>query len=747
MSTAERAALQRLRDGGAKINPSGSGVPQHQQGDPGGTNSMSTYEIAALQRLYELHELQLRQNELARQEQAASTSAGEGKGTRGLQAKVSLGPELRVDPADGNAYDFADFIDFYGLEAEERWAQAVPLDASMLESLRGTEGPDTGKSGASGAGLKSHVSESAGTGAQEEHGDAPASSVHPRGAAREAVRALAAAKAAGAAKLVAGRPPPKSLWQVLDPSLLDSIVDDVTILRDLVRQLRQERKIRRLKMEAFDPDAEQDRHANQLLYNSGAAAPIDYVRGWRVVERVTAHSSSVTCLALALSASILVSGSEDGEVRLWGLVADAMPESGHATQGVGVDRSDRERLTESGQTAKPGTTTLYGTFFSGASASTSRGDSIQDTLASEGTSTLLTRASGAVKCIECLGFASHLVAVAAANDDVGAVIRIWDILTRSQHQVLRGHSDVVSCLTCALSFGAGAAAVIISGSEDKSLKVWEANSGTCIRTMKGHHDSVWSVCCPSKGAGAGGDSTVISGSWDCTIRIWDFTTGECRGVISAAHSDGIWSLCCCLGGPGGVNGPNHVAGGRSGSNGSNGSNGSASVLGPVKRGVFSASLSGAAQGMRGSEVVKGTEEPQTRHEAADASHVHLVSGSWDKQIKVWDLSTAVEVGAGSLQQVHVFRAHTFSVTGLAALPGTPLLVSSSEDRTLRVWNVHTGEPLAVLLGSKGGRHAQADGLPGHTDGVRCVVALPDGVTLISGGWDKRLVLWRVEPPL
>lgn len=402
-------------------------------------------------------------------------------------------------------------------------------------------------------------------------------------------------------------------------------------------------------------------------------------------------------------------------------------------------------------TKKLGTATLCGGApFSGATGTQSKGhgggrgggvDETQTLASGEGTSALLTRASGTVKCIECLGFASHLVAIAAADDDGGgAVVRIWNILTCSQHQVLRGHADVVSCLTCALSFGAGAAAVIISGSEDKSLKVWEANSGTCIRTMKGHHDSVWSVCCPSKGAAVagfgGGDSTVISGSWDCTIRIWDFTTGECRGVVPAAHSDGIWSLCCCLGGAGGVNGAEHVAGG--GSSGTNGSSTSTYVPGSVKRGIFS----------KGSDMdmVEGEEsEPQPRHEAADASHVHLVSGSWDKQIKVWDLSTAVEGGTGSPQRVHVFRAHTFSVTGLAAIPGTPLLVSSSEDRTLRVWNVHTGEALAVLLGSKGGRHAQADGLAGHADGVRCVVALPDGVTLISGGWDKRLVLWRVEP--
>ena len=55
--------------------------------------------------------------------------------------------ELRVDPADGQAYSFFQFCDYYGDLAEHRWAQSVPVraDPADAEAVQGDggDGPDS----------------------------------------------------------------------------------------------------------------------------------------------------------------------------------------------------------------------------------------------------------------------------------------------------------------------------------------------------------------------------------------------------------------------------------------------------------------------------------------------------------------------------------------------------------------------------------------------------------------------------
>ncbi|MEE1097710.1 MAG: hypothetical protein U0K83_05205, partial [Bacteroidales bacterium] len=55
---------------------------------------------------------------------------------------------------------------------------------------------------------------------------------------------------------------------------------------------------------------------------------------------------------------------------------------------------------------------------------------------------------------------------------------------------------------------------IISGSGDKTIKIWDANTGQCLQTLEGHKYSVNSVAFSHDG------TKIISGSVDKTIKIW-----------------------------------------------------------------------------------------------------------------------------------------------------------------------------------------------------------------------------------
>ncbi|MDH6101696.1 hypothetical protein NWP18_04280 [Chrysosporum ovalisporum ANA283AFssAo] len=55
---------------------------------------------------------------------------------------------------------------------------------------------------------------------------------------------------------------------------------------------------------------------------------------------------------------------------------------------------------------------------------------------------------------------------------------------------------------------------LASGSWDKTIKIWNVNTGQLLQTLSGHSDWVWSVAYSSDG------QTLASGSGDNTIKIW-----------------------------------------------------------------------------------------------------------------------------------------------------------------------------------------------------------------------------------
>ena len=64
----------------------------------------------------------------------------------------------------------------------------------------------------------------------------------------------------------------------------------------------------------------------------------------------------------------------------------------------------------------------------------------------------------------------------------------------------------------------------------------------------------------------------------------------------------------------------------------------------------------------------------------------LASASWDKSVKIWNLST--------LEVSQNLEGHTAPVTCLTWLPTIEfLLVSASSDKSVIVWNTETGELL------------------------------------------------------
>lgn len=91
-------------------------------------------------------------------------------------------------------------------------------------------------------------------------------------------------------------------------------------------------------------------------------------------------------------------------------------------------------------------------------------------------------------------------------------IRVWNLQTGETLRVLSGHARGVRCLQFDDS-------KVISGSMDRTLKIWNWRTGELLRTLEGHTEGIVSLTY--------NDRVLASGSADSSIRIWNFQTGEC----------------------------------------------------------------------------------------------------------------------------------------------------------------------------------------------------------------------------
>jgi F-box and WD-40 domain protein CDC4 len=104
---------------------------------------------------------------------------------------------------------------------------------------------------------------------------------------------------------------------------------------------------------------------------------------------------------------------------------------------------------------------------------------------------------------------------------------------------LNGHSSGVNALVFA------SPSLLISGSKDSSLHVWDLTLRSCKYVLLGHEGVVVHL--------AYADGLLLSGSLDATARLWDLETASCKHIFRghsayvgisafAKRADGIWKI-------------------------------------------------------------------------------------------------------------------------------------------------------------------------------------------------------------
>ena len=222
---------------------------------------------------------------------------------------------------------------------------------------------------------------------------------------------------------------------------------------------------------------------------------------------LSAHSGGVNALTVSKDGQMLVTGGEDGTVKLWnfaaGLDSGEFPLlhtlKGHSNAVLSV------AITPNSQTI--------------ASGSWDSTIKIWDVNTGELRQTL----AGHSQMVSALAISPDGQILASGSKD--STVKLWDMATGQLIQTLKGHSLAV--LSIAISADGG---LIATGSADGSVALWQLNTGQPIRRFQGHTDGVWSVDISNDG------QTLVSGSWDKTVKLWNLGTGELRSNLTGHPS-------------------------------------------------------------------------------------------------------------------------------------------------------------------------------------------------------------------
>ena len=330
-----------------------------------------------------------------------------------------------------------------------------------------------------------------------------------------------------------------------------------------------------------------------------------------------------------------------------------------------------------------------------------------------------------------LSFIEHsegVVSVAIAPDDrtalsgsVDKTLKLWDLASGNELRTFVGHSNLVTSVAIAAD-----GRTALSGSYDKTLKLWDLASGRELRTIFTEHSHVVNTV-----AIAPDGQTALSGGHDKTLRLWDLANGKEIRKIFTGHSGRVTSVAIAPDGRTALSGGWDetlklwdLASGKELRTFTGHSGGVTSVaIAPDGRTALSGSYD---KTLKLWDLASGKELRTFTGHSGELVCVAIapdgrtaLSGSVDNTLKLWDLATGKELRA--------FTGHSGMVGGVAIAPDGRTALSGSYDKTLKLWVLPTGgEPRAFV---------------GHSDWVTGVAIAPDGRTAISGSRDRTLKLW------
>ncbi|KAI0119905.1 WD40-repeat-containing domain protein, partial [Nemania sp. FL0031] len=155
------------------------------------------------------------------------------------------------------------------------------------------------------------------------------------------------------------------------------------------------------------------------------------------------------------------------------------------------------------------------------------------------------------KDINAIDVSNNAQLFASASQD--KVVKIWSIEEGETQGILRGHRRGVWSVAFAplntpvLQGEQGSVSgkgVVITGSGDKTIKLWSLADYTCLRTFEGHSNSVLKVAwlnIPPPEERSKKPILIASAGGDGLVKVWDINSGENECTLDN-HEDRVWAL-------------------------------------------------------------------------------------------------------------------------------------------------------------------------------------------------------------
>jgi WD40 repeat protein len=327
------------------------------------------------------------------------------------------------------------------------------------------------------------------------------------------------------------------------------------------------------------------------------------------------HNSEVTSLAVAEETGNIVSGAADGEILLWNLNCREQPDrpEGHS------DDVNSVAVSPDGFTATSACQDGSAIVWSAPSASL-----------------IWTFFAGGRLPVRCTAISGDGRLAAFGSDD--GTISVRETESGTELVRLVGHEKLVSCVAfCEGDTG------IISGSMDKTVRVWKIKDPSKVQVFEGHEEGIRALACSNRGV------IAVSGDDSGQLIVWDVVNGGQQRKLDAFYD-------------------------------------------PAELERSTRALWAVATGPEWPAIPGVQNAPCIESLALSPDDRWLIIGQRNRPIVVLDLVSDSE----RLKLV----GHTGMVLGLSVTAGGRRLVSAADDRSMRVWDLSNGSCIAAFTADR-----------------------------------------------
>jgi WD40 repeat protein/serine/threonine protein kinase len=265
---------------------------------------------------------------------------------------------------------------------------------------------------------------------------------------------------------------------------------------------------------------------------------------------------------------------------------------------------------------------------------------------------------------------------------LGGKVKLWDAESGRELFTLKGHARSVNSVLFSPD-----GKRLASGSMDATVKVWNAETGQELLTLPGHTDYNWPPMAYSP------DGRRLAVGCDNTVQLWDAQTGQELATLKRL-------------------------------------NGYARCLAITEDGRCLAGTSSSYWAATATATVRKWDTQKDREGLTfkvGSGHIDLLAYSPDgTRLGVVTDDGAKVLDAKTGKETVALKGHSEGVSRLAFSPDGKRLATSSSDETVKVWDTQTGKELVAKA---------------HAKGATGLAFSPDGKRLASGSWDGSVKLW------